>query len=85
MLLVAEISLQGPRIVAPVGQGEAAGVPQHVRVHLEPAEPGGHASALQKPGKPAVVNGEPRSEVNTNGDFGSCSAGAGAAPAVRRP
>jgi hypothetical protein len=23
--------------------------------------------------KPAVVNGEPRSDVNTNGDLGSCS------------
>ena len=33
---VAEIGLQGARIVALVSQRVAAGVPQHVRVRLEP-------------------------------------------------
>ena len=35
-VLVTEISLQRPRIVALVGQREAGGVPQLVRVRLEP-------------------------------------------------
>ena len=36
--------------------------------------------------KPAVVNGEPRSLVNTNGDLGSCSPSAACAgPAIHRP
>ena len=72
MLRWPEIGLQRPGVVALVGQREATGVPQHVRVNLE-AEPGSLASALQHAGKAAVVNGEPRSDVNTNGDFGSCS------------
>ena len=57
---MAEVSLQRPRIVALVGQGDATGVPQHVRVNLDA-------------GKPAVVRGEPRSLVNTNGEDGFCS------------
>jgi hypothetical protein len=32
---MAEVGLQRPRIVALVGQREAAGVPQHVRMSLE--------------------------------------------------
>ena len=42
---VAEVGLQRPGIVALVGQGEATGVPQHVRVNLE-AKPGSLPSAL---------------------------------------
>jgi len=42
---VAEIGLEGTGIVAIVGQGEAAGVPQHVRVGLE-GETGRLTSAL---------------------------------------
>ena len=34
--------------------------------------------------KPAVVKGEPRSLVKTNGEDGSCSREADAAPAARR-
>src|SRR5580704_12504664 len=49
-ILVAEIGLQSPRIVALVGQREAAGVTQHVGMGLE-AELGGLASTLHKPGK----------------------------------
>src|SRR5262245_4786376 len=32
---VAEVSLQGPRIVPLIGQRVAAGMPEHVRVRLE--------------------------------------------------
>ena len=48
---VPEVGLQRPRIVALVGQREATGVPQLVRVHLQ-ADASRLASALQKPGKP---------------------------------
>ena len=48
--------MQGARIVALVGQREAAGVPQHMRMSLE-AEPGSLAGALDMRAKPAVVNG----------------------------
>ena len=34
-VLVPEIGLQCPRVVAPVRQGIAAGVPKHMRVRLE--------------------------------------------------
>ena len=62
-----------PRIVALVGQREATGMPQHVRMGLE-AQPGlDRQRAPPCLAKPAVVNGEPRSDVNTNGDLGSCS------------
>ena len=47
---MAEIRLQRPGIVALVGQGEATGVPQHVRMNLD-AKPGSLRSALQQPGK----------------------------------
>ena len=69
---MAEIGLKRPRVVALVGQREAAGVPQHVRVRLE-AEPGASPARSTMRAKPAVVNGAPRSVVNTKGDFGSCS------------
>jgi hypothetical protein len=63
-VLVAEIGLQGPGIVPGVRKGEARRVAQHVRMDTEPkpgldAQPRDHLSA--------VVNGEPRSLVNTNG------------------
>ena len=69
---VAQIGLQRPGIVALVGQGETTGVPQHVRVNLE-AKPGSLPARSSSRAKPAVVKGEPRSLVNTNGDLGSCS------------
>ena len=49
-ILVPEVGLQSPRIVALVGQREPAGMPQHVGVNLD-AEFGLHASTLDKPGK----------------------------------
>ena len=59
-ILVPEIRLQRPGIVAFVGEGEPAGVPQHVRVRRE-AEPGGLAGALYKPGEAA--RGERRASL----------------------
>ena len=47
---MAQVGLQCPRIVALVGQGEAAGVPEHVGVSLE-AELGLDASTLHHPSK----------------------------------
>lgn len=45
-IAVTEIGLQGADVVALVGQREAAGVAQHVRVHLE-RHPGFGAGALR--------------------------------------
>ena len=69
---MAEIRLQRARVGALVGKLKAAGVTEHVRVRLEPslAATPSRATILRHP---AVVKGEPRSEVNTNGDFGSWS------------
>jgi hypothetical protein len=55
-----------------VGQSEAAGVPQHVRVGLE-AQLSSDTRGSTILAKPAVVKGAPRSLVKTKGDFGSCS------------
>jgi len=53
-VLVAEVVLQGARVVSVVGKLEAAGVPQHVRMdgewHL-----GGLTKALDKPHRPAAL------------------------------
>src|SRR4029077_12358141 len=70
--LVAKIGLDRPGIDAVVGQLEAAGVAQHVRVDLH-IEPSSLTSALDHRLKARLVNGVPRSDVNTNGDFNSCS------------
>jgi len=51
-ILVPEIRLQSPRIMAFVRQREAAGVPEHVWMRLE-AEPGRLTSTFHKLGKPA--------------------------------
>jgi hypothetical protein len=69
---MAEISLQGARVGALVGKLKAAGVTEHVRVRLEPslAATPSRATILRHP---AVVKGEPRSDVNTNGEAGCCS------------
>lgn len=67
-----EVSLQGPRVVTLVRQREAAGVPEHVRVRLESQLGLDPALSIIR-ANPAVVNASPRSEVNTQGDFGSCS------------
>jgi len=58
--------------VRSVGQRVAAGVPQHVRMRFEP-ELGLDSRTFDHARDPAVLNGAPRSEVNTNGDLGSCS------------
>jgi hypothetical protein len=70
-VLMTEMRLQSSRIVDLVGQCIAAGVSQHVWMRLEakpnPARPPTRSTILANP---AVVNGVPRSEVNTKGDFG---------------
>jgi hypothetical protein len=58
--------------VAVIGQRESAGVPQHMRMRLE-AEPGNLAGALDHARKARSAKGEPRSDVNTNGDGGYVS------------
>jgi hypothetical protein len=47
---VTEIGLQCPGVVSVIGQGKAAGVPQHVRVSLE-LETRSRTSAFHKPRK----------------------------------
>jgi hypothetical protein len=47
-VLVAEVRLQRPGVVALVGEGKAAGVPQHVRVRFD-AEP--DTGTLHQPGE----------------------------------
>ena len=69
---VAKIGLDCSGIDAVIGQLEAAGVAQHVRVDLH-IEPSSLTSALDHRLKARLVNGVPRSDVNTNGDFDSCS------------
>jgi hypothetical protein len=64
---VAEIGLQGARIVALVSQRVAAGVPQHMRVRLENASLASVPTRSTVRAKPAVLKGAPRSEVNTKG------------------
>jgi hypothetical protein len=71
-ILVPQVRLQRPCVVALGSQRETAGVPQHVRVRLK-AEPASVPARSTTRAKPAVVKGEPRSDVNTEGDFGSCS------------
>ena len=70
--LVAKIGLDGPSIDAVIRQFEAAGVARHVRVdlHIEACSLTGRSTIAWKP---RLVNGVPRSDVNANGDFNSCS------------
>ena len=49
-VLVPEISLERPRVVASIGQRKAAGMPEHVRMRLE-AELRLDTSALNHPGE----------------------------------
>ena len=56
-VLVAEIGLQGPRIVPGIGQGEAASVPQRVWVGLA-ASPARSTSLLKpRPGERRATRG----------------------------
>ena len=68
-----EVSLQRSGVVVLIGQREAAGVAQHVRMSRKTS-----ASPQRRPvptmrAKPAVVNSDPRSLLNTNSNLGSCS------------
>jgi hypothetical protein len=66
---VAKVVLQHPGIEAVIHQLVTASVAQHVRMNL-PLEAGRPAKACEHLGEavPTVVNGAPRSEMNTNGD-----------------
>jgi hypothetical protein len=55
-----------------IGQGESAGMTQHVWVALKPSSAAIPARSTIR-ANPAVVKGDPRSEVKTKGDLGSCS------------
>ena len=68
---MAQIALDRARIDALIGQLVAAGVAQHVRVRH--CELGLRTARSTMRAKPAVLKGAPRSDVNTKGDFGSCS------------
>ena len=73
MFAVAKIDLQCPRIMALVGEGEAACVPQHVRLCLlKPSLASTPARSTMR-AKPAAVKGDPRSDVITKGEMGCCS------------
>jgi hypothetical protein len=60
--LVAEISLDRSGIYAVVGQFEAAGVAQHVRVDFI-SNPAASPARSTIASKPRLVNGVPRSDV----------------------
>ena len=69
---MAEICLQGARVGALIAKLKAAGMTEHVGVGLETelgrvALPGHHLAPARR------SEGEPRSDVNTNGDGGSWS------------
>jgi hypothetical protein len=66
---VAEVGLQGPRVVPLVRQRVAAGVPEHVRVRLE-AQLCLGTRPLDHAGEASSVNGAPRSDMKTKGDLG---------------
>jgi hypothetical protein len=74
-----EIPLQGAPVGVLVGKLKATGVPQRVRVGLEP-KPSRGAQARHHLAPPRRREGAPRSDVNTNGDGGSWS---GLSPANR--
>ena len=66
---MAEIGLQGARIVPLVGQRVAAGVPEHVGVGLE-AKLGLSARPLDHAGEASGAEGRSSLQVNTNGRLG---------------
>ena len=59
---VAEVSLQRSRIVTLVGQRKATSEAQHVRVTFR-ASPAASPARSSMRANPAVVKGEPRSDV----------------------
>ena len=64
---VPEVRLQRAGIDAVIGQLEAAGVAQHVRMHFD-AQSRCNAKPRHHLRKPAGVNGAPRSDVKINGE-----------------
>ena len=60
-VLVTEIGLQRPRIVALAGQRETAGMSQHVRMALKPRSLASTPARSIMRAKPAVANGDARS------------------------
>ena len=67
-----EVALERPRVVPLVGERVAAGMAQHGGWGLKANLASNPARSIMR-AKPAVVNGAPRSEVKTNGDFCTCS------------
>jgi hypothetical protein len=65
---VPEVILNAARIVPRIGQRIATGVAQHVDVDREPNR---RLSRFTRRLTASVVNGPPRSVVNTKGDAGS--------------
>ena len=68
-VLVAEVVLQGPRVVAIICELEPAGMAKHVGVDRE-WHLSGLPEALDKPVKPMGLIGPPRSETNTWASLG---------------
>ena len=68
---VAKVGLQGAGVVALVGQGITASVLSMCGCALKTNLASLPARSTMR-AKPAVLNGAPRSEVNTKGDFGMC-------------
>jgi len=63
-VLVPEVLLQGPRVVAIIGELEPAGMAKHVGVDRE-WHLGSLTEALDKPVETDGADGPPRSETNT--------------------
>jgi hypothetical protein len=63
-ILVPQIGLQCPPIMAPVRQGKPAGVPRHVRLDPECEPCLGASPRHHLREKPAVVNRAPLSDTN---------------------
>jgi hypothetical protein len=78
---VPEISLQGSRVVPSVCQRIAAGVSQHV-LALKPSLASTPTRSTMR-ANPAVVKGDPRSEVKTQADLAPARAAVALAPAAR--
>jgi hypothetical protein len=57
-VLMAQVGLQGSRIMALIGKGESTGVPQHVRMSLE-AQLSSHQRALQAEQSPLSWRASP--------------------------
>jgi hypothetical protein len=65
---MAEIGLQGSGIDALIGQGVAAGVPEHMGVHTLKLIPASAPARARSLANPDGVNGPPRSEAKMKGE-----------------